>query len=234
MTSVQVRVRGIRRTPMPVSCDESGICELVNGLKNDPKSIDRCFDNGADWALVVDISPVVVGHCLILPYAHRIRLSDSSRRWFGRIGKRVDLAVKQLRSVAGTPVIALEHGTAESSIFSCVRHVHMHVVPVAEKMDKVSQIVSHLDSYLEDVRVCYTWNEAYREASKRDGYIMLRASDGIIVASERGSRRQIARVLIHELNLLGTDEADWALRAGGDLYHRSIQLLGKTVGSATQ
>jgi histidine triad (HIT) family protein len=82
-------------------------------------------------AILVDRTPLCVGHLLVVPPPHIASIADLPEEARSRFLARVETARTLASAIAGRPAIALEHGrspTCGDRTRSC--HAHVHLVPV--------------------------------------------------------------------------------------------------------
>ncbi|USX56222.1 HIT family protein [Lentzea sp. HUAS12] len=91
----------------------------------------RLLRETADFLAIADISPLVVGHIIVVPRRHLLSfgaIPDVHRPQLGTLV--ADLSATLIEHV-GVPVL-LEHGTDSASDGGgCVSHAHLHLVPAA-------------------------------------------------------------------------------------------------------
>lgn len=92
------------------------------------------------FSVVVDLSPVMPGHALLVPHAHYLNMAEVIRTHGAEF---IDAAVAFLEDYVGIYGVftVIEHGTSEDEprLGSCVEHAHWHIFPVDSP--KVEQIV---------------------------------------------------------------------------------------------
>ncbi|MFI0798991.1 Diadenosine tetraphosphate (Ap4A) hydrolase [Amycolatopsis lurida] len=112
-------------------CDEfsgSGETSFARFYEGDPPSR-RIYSTG-NLTLLADMSPLVLGHLLLLPSKHYLSfaqvLSLHELEVTGLVGDVIPL----YRDTFGEPLI-LEHGSsAGQESHACITHAHLHFLPV--------------------------------------------------------------------------------------------------------
>jgi diadenosine tetraphosphate (Ap4A) HIT family hydrolase len=121
----------------PIACDTADLCDEMAGVKDtgfaatyegDPPSREILAVEGL--RLIVDLSPLTVGHLLLLPEKHFLS--------FGHLGPQLtgqtnDLLVRLLplyRATFGQAAV-VEHGSSTRMTSACITHAHWHLVPMS-------------------------------------------------------------------------------------------------------
>lgn len=83
------------------------------------------------FVIVADLSPLTVGHLLLLPRQHYLSFSTVVVHHLTELRELLDWLVPHYRGTFGEPVI-LEHGSApDLDHGACITHAHWHLVPVS-------------------------------------------------------------------------------------------------------
>lgn len=120
-----------------VQCEGADFCEELSGASDtsfarfyegDPPS--RLLYSTKNFALLVDMSPLAVGHLLLLPTRHYLSFAQVLAVHPGEtedlISRIVTLYTKTFRS----PLI-MEHGSsAGQQSHACITHAHLHFLPI--------------------------------------------------------------------------------------------------------
>lgn len=213
---------------VPTRCDESGICELADEIRyGNVVGLDRLVETCAEWATVVDIAPVVLGHLLVLPFEHKLRTAQLGADSFAKYWDHLGETASSLASVGLGQVASVEHGTPNvRNPMSCVRHCHMHVCPVADRFRTVDDVVSAVETHVDIEGVHFDWQESYGVLSGMDEYMLVRLGDAAVVGRPRSGIRQISRALLVALNDDSEiRDVDWVLEAENQAYFNTLKLL---------
>lgn len=118
-------------------CRGADFCDEIAGdsdvtfnrvYEGDPAT--RTVVSGGTFVVVADLSPLTVGHLLILPRAHYLSFAGVIRHHLPELRELLDWLLPRYRSTFGSPTI-LEHGSAPDFDHSaCITHAHWHVLPV--------------------------------------------------------------------------------------------------------
>jgi diadenosine tetraphosphate (Ap4A) HIT family hydrolase len=106
--------------------------EIVTGLPPDREGVTvptRLLRETADFVAIADISPLVVGHIIVVPRRHLLSFGAVPVRHRAQLTAFVADLSATLTERVGVPVL-LEHGTDSGSDGGgCVSHAHLHLVP---------------------------------------------------------------------------------------------------------
>lgn len=129
-----------------VVCEGADFCEEISGsddtvfgrvYEGDPPT--RRIFGTENFELLADMSPLTVGHLLLLPKEHYLSFAQVVQG----AGEEVESLLIRLAELYTTtfgPPLVLEHGsTADSDHHACITHAHLHFLPVAAK-----QVDDHL------------------------------------------------------------------------------------------
>jgi diadenosine tetraphosphate (Ap4A) HIT family hydrolase len=121
----------------PVLCEGADLCQeiarsadnsFVRTYQGNPPS--RLIFETGDFALIADMSPLIVGHLLLLPKIHYMSFSALLPTHLYELERFLSGLVPYYSATFGEPLV-LEHGSAtESDSNACVTHAHWHLVPV--------------------------------------------------------------------------------------------------------
>jgi diadenosine tetraphosphate (Ap4A) HIT family hydrolase len=127
-----------KRMAQPVLCEGADLCQeiarsadtsFVRTYRGNPPS--RLIFETSSFALIADMSPLMVGHLLLLPKIHYLSFSALMRIHFAELERLMPRISQFYMPTFGEPLV-LEHGSAdESDSNACVTHAHWHLVPVA-------------------------------------------------------------------------------------------------------
>lgn len=118
-------------------CDGSDLCAELSGsadtefsrtYEGDPES--RILLETTNFAMVVDISPLVEGHLLVVPKKHYRNFASAMLDYRHEAVQITRRARDWLRETYGS-VALFEHGsTSDQFGGACIAHAHIHVLPV--------------------------------------------------------------------------------------------------------
>lgn len=121
----------------PVFCEGADLCQEIAGdvdtsfvrvYGGDPPS--RLILTTATFVLIADMSPLIVGHLLLLPKIHYLSFSSLMRNHGSEL-KDVMSIIEPRYSATFGELLVIEHGSAdESDGNACVTHAHWHLLPV--------------------------------------------------------------------------------------------------------
>jgi diadenosine tetraphosphate (Ap4A) HIT family hydrolase len=201
--------------------------EIVTGLPPDREGVTvstRLLHETADFVAIADISPLVVGHIIVLPRRHLLSFGTVPSKHRAQLAALVSELSTTLAERVGAPIL-LEHGTDSSSDGGgCVSHAHLHLVPAElDWREPLSRYRVTEVSSLDDLSY---WGE-------RDcPYVYAGAPSGAgLVADElRGIPKQFLRIEIaRQLGLPGRIW-DWRQHILGDNLTDTVALfLGREV-----
>ena len=187
---------------------------------------DRLVEGCADWATIVDIAPVVLGHLLVLPFEHVVRASQLGLDLFAKYWEFVGRSASTLTRLMDAPVVAIEHGSpSDRASMSCVRHCHTHLAPVDTRLLDLGELLASVDQYVEIEAVHSSSRAAQESLSTMAEYVLVRLGDRAVVGRPRPAIRQISRVLLASLNH-GTEirDVDWILETENPNYFHTRAL----------
>ena len=136
--NVGVRVGRIVEDDHQSQCVGADFCQEFDGLPEvtfsriyGGRPPSRVIMTIGDFTVLADLSPLVVGHVLLLPKQHFLSFAQVSASTPMDLRRAVTIVVDLYRETFGSPVI-LEHGSAANDDHSaCVTHAHWHLVPLS-------------------------------------------------------------------------------------------------------
>jgi diadenosine tetraphosphate (Ap4A) HIT family hydrolase len=118
-------------------CSGADLCDELAGAAHtsfaltyagDPSN--RTIVDGGDLKLIPDMSPLVLGHMLIVPVRHYLSFGHAAKEIAPEIQCFLDFVLPRYRSTFGTSLI-LEHGSSSDMMTrACITHAHWHLVPL--------------------------------------------------------------------------------------------------------
>jgi diadenosine tetraphosphate (Ap4A) HIT family hydrolase len=138
-----------------VACQGADLCQELSGstdtsftrvYEGDPPS--RRIVSTSRFEVLADMSPLVVGHLLVLPREHHLSFARVIADGHAELRSLLDWLVPRYAATFAPPLV-LEHGsTEEMGRQACVTHAHWHVFPLSgDAVDDVlgGEGLSHLD-----------------------------------------------------------------------------------------
>jgi diadenosine tetraphosphate (Ap4A) HIT family hydrolase len=118
-------------------CRGADFCEEMSGNSDttfmrvyNGRPPSRAVEVTDSFVVVADLSPLTVGHLLVLPREHHLSFATVIRRHLDELRELLDWLLPRYRGTFGEPTI-LEHGSAKDFDHdACITHAHWHVVPV--------------------------------------------------------------------------------------------------------
>ncbi|MEO8281984.1 MAG: HIT domain-containing protein [Pseudarthrobacter sp.] len=123
-------------------CDRSDLChEFAGGQGTEfhrtyPRGpADRFLATADDAVAVVDMSPMLAGHCLVAPRKHDLSIAATLAGEHGEVFRvLLDGFLAEYRSHYDK-VCVFEHGSTQAmNPAACIMHAHLHVVPIDPKI----------------------------------------------------------------------------------------------------
>ncbi|WP_420446475.1 HIT family protein [Candidatus Poriferisodalis sp.] len=213
-----------------MQCDDSKLCDEIAGAVDgiafheiyagDPPS--RIIGQSDNFLLICDISPIVAGHCLLVPRHHYLA--------FGHIPGNLANEFETFRaecehlvgSIFGSPTV-LEHGSSSTmSPSACVTHAHCHIVPNAAASYDVFQADRLIG------RRVSSWRALAEPARNDRPYIYYRdphAGDEYLFEDNLSKRHQYLRVVTAEVFDIPEPDWDWAMKIRKHLLRETVSRL---------
>jgi len=128
-----------------VQCKGADFCEEISGsdetafsrvYEGDPPSRRICSTE--HFELLADLSPLTVGHLLLLPKKHYLSFAQIVRDHANEVTGLLTRLVVLYATTFGRPLV-LEHGsTSDVDHQACITHAHLHLLPVdGEAVDDI-------------------------------------------------------------------------------------------------
>jgi diadenosine tetraphosphate (Ap4A) HIT family hydrolase len=195
-------------------CDDSQLCRELCGVKDgiafhdiyqgDPES--RIVVESSHFALVVDISPLTLGHTLLVPKAHYISFGCIPTFRYEELDSFRAECVDLVTGAFGVPAI-LEHGSSTTMRSSpCISHAHWHLVPNGQDACRI------FDADGLAGRPVGSWKALKRLGDNDLPYIYYSyAGNDLVYLESLSKRHQYLRVVMAEIFGIPEPEWDWAL-----------------------
>jgi diadenosine tetraphosphate (Ap4A) HIT family hydrolase len=118
-------------------CSIADLCDELQGAQatafasvygGDPET--RTIFRSENFALLADMSPMMLGHLLLLPIRHYLSFGQVVGAMPGEVEGLIDGVVHQYERTFG-PMVVLEHGSSSAmAAGACISHAHWHLVPL--------------------------------------------------------------------------------------------------------
>lgn len=212
-------------------CDDSRICDEIEGVVEGIAFYDvyegnpptRILAETKSFLLLCDISPIVVGHCLLVPRRHLLSFGHVAQEFESELEEFRD-SCESLISESFGPVVTLEHGSSSTmSPSACVTHAHLHLVPNASGVHDVFEL-DRLQG-----RAISSWRELSEPAVGDRPYVYFRdpaAGIELLYEQNLSKRHQYLRIAMSEVFGIPEPEWDWAVNIRRDLLRETVERLG--------
>ncbi|HET8721996.1 MAG TPA: HIT domain-containing protein [Nitrospira sp.] len=119
----------------PIACAAEDLCDEMTGAdgtafaatyRGDPPRRQIYATEGL--RLIVDLSPLLLGHLLLLPEKHFLSFGHLVPELAERTNQIVARILPLYRATFGPPAI-LEHGSSTKMTSACITHAHWHLLP---------------------------------------------------------------------------------------------------------
>jgi diadenosine tetraphosphate (Ap4A) HIT family hydrolase len=232
--SFQVPYPGVKRkvettmSSIPKQCDDSQLCAELNGetegiafhalYQGHPES--RIVTQGDNFALVADISPLGIGHTLLVPRNHYINFGTIPEELANELDSFRGHCLSLISDHYG-PATVLEHGSSSNMRRSaCISHAHWHLIPGLKSPIQIFE-----RDGLRGFDVC-TWRElgGFAELDRPYFYYNF-GSEHRIYSTNLSMPHQYLRIVMAEILGIPEPEWDWALSLRPELLRATVQEL---------
>jgi diadenosine tetraphosphate (Ap4A) HIT family hydrolase len=125
------------RTDFTGSCSGADFCQELSGGADtafervyDGEPSERIISRSENLTLLADMSPLCVGHLLLVPNTHYLSFADVVEDHCAEVEHALNCLFGHYTKIFGEPVI-LEHGSSpEMDHVACISHAHLHVLPL--------------------------------------------------------------------------------------------------------
>jgi diadenosine tetraphosphate (Ap4A) HIT family hydrolase len=232
--SFQVPYPGVKRkvettmSSIPKQCDDSQLCAELNGetegiafhalYQGHPES--RIVTQGDNFALVADISPLGIGHTLLVPRNHYINFGTIPEELADELDSFRGHCLSLISDHYG-PATVLEHGSSSNMRRSaCISHAHWHLIPGLKSPIQIFE-----RDGLRGFDVC-TWRELGGFAELDQPYFYYNfGSEHRIYSTNLSMPHQYLRIVMAEILGIPEPEWDWALSLRPELLQATVQEL---------
>lgn len=199
--------------------------EIATGLppaRVPPNLQSRIVFTSRHFVVVIDISPLVVGHVLVLPKSHTLSVGALSGAERHELVEVVDRICEKLGVINAKGVIALEHGSDSSADGgACVSHAHLHLLPTGPLgMDEAlaSYRLASVDGYDDLVR--------WAELDKPYVFIGEPSGAGLVADHLAGIPKQFLRIELARRLAIPDPLWDWRKHLLAENLLRTAEQLG--------
>ena len=202
-------------------------CQELAGSKD--TSFSRTYDGepasriiavSNNLTLMADLSPLSIGHLLLVSNYHYYSYAEVCRDHLDEVGRVTDQVLTLYSSTFGDPVI-LEHGSSPdaSGGSSCISHAHWHFLPVsAERISGVMTEDGLKHTNLESL------GELAQTARRLVPYLYVAsASHRSVFSIDRLIRRQYLRSVVGTILGIPDPIWDWAIVAKKQYLRSSMR-----------
>jgi diadenosine tetraphosphate (Ap4A) HIT family hydrolase len=164
------------------------------------------------------MSPLTVGHLLLLPRVHYFCFSALLRTHLDELTGLLDM-LRPLYAATFGELLVLEHGSAQDSTFNaCVTHAHWHFVPVdGTKVDALMQ-----RDALPRVELTDLADLGGPQWQGRPYYYTAYAGEHHVYEPWPGGKRQYLRSLIGQVLSISDPEWDYAVVVRKELLRETM------------
>jgi diadenosine tetraphosphate (Ap4A) HIT family hydrolase len=156
------------------------------------------------FVLMADLSPMTVGHLLLLPKAHYFSFAQVTRQQLNALGDVLDLILPRYAQTFGAPPVIMEHGSSRNDDhIACITHAHWHMVPLnGDQIADRIRLDGLPETTLSDIRTLgqEPWTETSYYLTSYDGTLHLYRPQPTL-------RRQYVRSVIGRC--LGMRDPEW-------------------------
>lgn len=207
-------------------CDASDFCYELEGGKHTtyarvygPDRPDRVLHRGDGFSLLADMSPLMVGHCLLVPHKHYVSFGQAAR-----VEPKLDTHFRSVaeRYIATFGELAVvEHGSSSDMRGSaCILHAHLHLLPMPTQpiVDRISA-----DGLI--MQEAKRWDDLIEMHVRDEPYYLVASLGATTVARvTRHLPKQYLRRVV--ASVLGLEEAlsDWVIIHQPGALHKTIAL----------
>ena|SRR5215469_12200205 len=208
-------------------CDGSDLCAELSG--HEPNEFTRTYGGSPpsrvlretpNFALMVDISPLVEGHILVVTRQHHLNFATGMLEHPAEAIGVIESARDWVRETYGS-VALFEHGTTSGSsgAGSCIDHAHVHVLPVAAA--GLIDVMRGDELELEAPGDIASWMSI---ADAQRPYLLCSDGRSLVVSFPvRTARRQYLRSAAAHLLGIPDPEWDWAAFIRKDLLRETVR-----------
>lgn len=199
-------------------CDElqSGVIStFTHTYRGDPPDREVAAVHG--FRLIVDLSPLTVGHLLLLPEAHYLSFGHLDDAQLERVrGITTSLRAKYVATFGQMAV--LEHGSSSEIPSACVTHAHWHILPV--EGSRVADLM--IRDGLAAVRLSDFTDLKQFAAADQPYYYCYDGANHLVFDAQRRIRSQYLRSVVGAHLGIPEPEWDWSVVVRKDLLRETM------------
>lgn len=206
-------------------CTGSDLCAEIAGdtdnsfvrtYEGDPLS--RLILETDHFVLVADMSPLTVGHLLLLPRSHHLSFAALLGVHLAEVEQLLATIRPRYVATFGEPLV-MEHGSAASSdTNACITHAHWHFIPVDGT--KVDSLVRQ--DALPRTDITGIAELAASHWSDRPYFYTSYAGEHHVYEPSPATRRQYLRSLVGQVLSINDPEWDYALVVRKELCRETL------------
>lgn len=189
-------------------CDEfrpGGGASFAAVYRGDPPS--RTIVSMSGLRLVADLSPLVVGHLLLLPERHHLSFGHLDAGLIGQVRDVVGWLRPRYVATFGQMAI-MEHGSSTTTPSGCITHAHWHVLPV--NGSRLAEMI--VGDGLSAIRLPdFTALQRFAESDRPYFYCADGDTTHVAFDAQRRIRPQYLRSVAGALLGIAEPEWDWSL-----------------------
>jgi diadenosine tetraphosphate (Ap4A) HIT family hydrolase len=207
------------------TCDDAELCDelRVDGIstfavtyQGDPPSREIAAVPG--FRLIVDLSPLTVGHMLLVPEDHYLSFGHLNAVQLDHV-RAILALLRPLYVTAFGQMTVLEHGSSSRTPSACITHAHWHIVPVAG-----SQLADVLigDGLIATQLPDFTALRRFAVADHPYYYCCLDGDTHLVFDAQRRIRAQYLRSAVGTVLGIADPEWDWSVVIRKDLLRATM------------
>jgi diadenosine tetraphosphate (Ap4A) HIT family hydrolase len=207
-------------------CDRSDLCAELSGATDTEfhatypdGPLSRELTMTPTAAAVVDLSPMMAGHCLLLPRHHFLSIAETLEDRSVEFASFLQSFTSKYGQIFGEYVL-VEHGSTHGMNRSaCVSHAHLHAVPLRAELI--------LDEMTRDglvFRDLAGWSDVGRLASgDLPYYLVAGASQVSVCVGPQRMQSQYFRIVVGRVLGISEGECDWSVVIRRGLLAETIE-----------
>lgn len=211
----------------PAVCDATDLCDEIAGLRHNGFAATYAGDppqreiySADELRLIVDLSPLLAGHMLLVPERHYLSFGHLVPEMAAKTSDLLTTILPLYLATFGQAAV-LEHGSSSSQMTSaCITHAHWHLIPLCGGDIRRSIVDDGLVARrLQSFEELY----GYAEADKSYFYCFDGETHYAFTANHRVPSQYLRSVVG---GLLGIPDPlwDWSLIVRKDLLRETLSL----------
>jgi diadenosine tetraphosphate (Ap4A) HIT family hydrolase len=169
-------------------------------------------------AAMVDMSPLMLGHVLIVPRRHYLSVAETMAQLDVGFLEFMQEFLEKYRTIFGC-VSLVEHGsTKEMNRSACISHAHLHVVPI-----EPAQILTEMQDDGLEFGEPFDWSTLPVIADHERPYYLVANEERVQVALHpKQMRSQYFRTVLGRILDIPREETDYSVVVRRDLLRATI------------